>query len=216
MEYKFTREVEEEFDEVAQGKEKYNTMLQRFWDKTLKKNLDEADEKAEKVIEKVGRECPKCGKELIFKFSKGGKFIGCSGYPECNHIEQPKEEKDALDYLKAKYEWKPCPDGIEGTVVVKTGRFGPFLASSEYPRVKWIGKIKNEKEELLEKILEEKWLLVDQESGEILVVKNSRRGPFLAAKNYPDVKIAKNIPKDVWEELNARIANKEQDEMVED
>ena len=210
MEYNFTREVEEEFDIVAQGKETYNVMLQKFWENTLKKNIDDADEKATKVVEKVGRECPKCGKELIFKFSSWGKFIWCSGYPECKHIEQPKEEQDALDYLKAKYEGKPCPDGIEGTVVVKTGRFGPFLASNEYPRVKWIGKIKNEKEELLEKILEEKWLLLDQESGEILVVKNSRRGPFLAAKNYPDVKIAKNIPKDVWEELNQRMKKDEE------
>jgi hypothetical protein len=42
------------------------------------------------------------------------------------------------------------------------------------------------------------------ETGEELVVKNSKRGPFLAAKNYPDVKIAKNIPKDVWDELKKR------------
>lgn len=69
MEYNFTREVEEEFDIVAQGKETYNVMLQKFWENTLKKNIDDADEKATKVVEKVGRECPKCGKELIFKFS---------------------------------------------------------------------------------------------------------------------------------------------------
>ena len=44
----------------------------------------------------------------------------------------------------------------EGTIVVKTGRFGPFLASSEYPRLKWIGKIVSEKDETLEQILKEK------------------------------------------------------------
>gem|GEM_PF-1129742 len=47
-------------------------------------------------------------------------------------------------------------------------------------------------------------MLVDAESGEKLVVKNSKRGQFLAAKNYPAVKIAKNIPKDVWDELKKR------------
>jgi DNA topoisomerase-1 len=91
-------------------------------------------------------------------------------------------------------------------VVVKTGRFGPFLASSAYPEVKWIGKIKSEKDELLEEILASKGMLVDEETGEEMVVKGSRRGPFLAAKNYPDVKIAKNIPKEVWAELNERMA----------
>ena len=206
MQYSFTKWVEEEFDTIAEGKEKFQTMLQKFWEGTLKKNIEEAGEKAEKVIEKVGKACPECGQDLIYRHSKAGKFIGCSGYPDCKYVDQPEEEKNALDALKAKYEWKPCPDGIEGTIVVKTGRFWPFLASSEYPKVKWIGKIKSEKDELLEAILSEKGLLVDEETGEEMVVKWSRRWPFLAAKRYPEVKIAKNIPKDVWDELNARMA----------
>jgi DNA topoisomerase-1 len=184
-------------------------MLQKFWDWSLKKDLEEAWEKAEKVIQLVWKKCPECSEELIYKFSKAGKFIGCSWYPECKHIEKPKEEQDALDHLKKKYEWKPCPDGIEWTVVVKTWRFWPFLASSEYPAVKWIGKIKSEKDEILEAILSEKWLLVDEESWEEMVVKNSKRWPFLAAKRYPDVKIAKNIPKEIWDELNLKMAEAE-------
>ncbi len=215
MEYSFTKSVEEDFDKIATGKEKYQSMLARFWEGTLKKNIDDAGEKAEKVIELVGKKCPLCESELVYKFSKSGKFIGCSNYPTCKHIEQPKAEKDALDVLRAKYEGKPCPDGVEGTIVVKTGRFGPFLASSEYPRVKWIGKIKSEKDETLEEILREKWLLIDEESGEEMVVKGSRRGPFLAAKNYPDVKIAKNIPKEVWDELNKRLAAASESEEIE-
>ncbi len=206
MQYSFTKSVEEDFDIIAEGKLEYPTMLQKFWEGTLKKSIEEAGEKAEKVVELVWKKCPDCGKELVYKFSKAGKFIGCSGYPECKHIDQPEEEKNALNALKAKYEWKPCPDGIEGTVVVKTGRYGPFLASSEYPKVKWIGKIKSEKDELLEEILKAKGMLIDEETGEEMVVKWSRRGPFLAAKRYPEVKIAKNIPKEVWNELNERMA----------
>jgi len=48
-----------------------------------------------------------------------------------------------------------------------------------------------------------------KETGEEMVVKNSRRWPFLAAKNYPDVKIAKNIPKDIWTQVNERLAEKD-------
>ncbi len=209
MQYKFTKAVEEDFDKISNGEEKYETMLQKFWDGSLKKDLEEAGEKAEKVIQLVGKKCPECKEELVYKFSKAGKFIGCSGYPECKHIEKPKEEQDALDHLKKKYEGKPCPDGIAGTVVVKTGRFWPFLASSEYPAVKWIGKIKSEKDELLEGILKEKGLLIDEESWEEMVVKNSKRWPFLAAARYPEVKIAKNIPKEIWDELNAKTAEAE-------
>lgn len=211
MDYKFTSKVEEDFDKIADGKEKYNEMLKTFWEWTLKKDIENAWEKAEKVIEKVWKPCPKCWQDLIYRYWKTWKFIGCSGYPECDYIEQPKEEADMMQSLRDKYEWKPCPDGIEWTVVVKTWRFWPFLASSEYPKVKWIWKIKNEKDEILEEILIEKWMLIDEESGEELVVKNSRRWQFLAAKNYPEVKIAKNIPKEVWDELNARL-NKAEEE----
>ena len=205
MEYKFTKKVEEGFDLIAEWKKTWREMLKGFWEKTLKKDLENAGENAEKVVEKVWRACPECGEDLVYRFSKTWKFAGCSGYPECKFIEKDEAKEAELDGLREKYEWKPCPEGIEWTVVVKIGRFWPFLASSEYPKVKWIGKIKNEKEELLEKILEEKWLLIDEETGEAMVVKNSKRWPFLAAANYPAVKIAKNIPKDVWDEVNNKL-----------
>lgn len=203
MDYKFTSKVEEDFDKIALWEENYVKMLENFWENSLKKDLENASEKAEKIVEKVGKNCPNCGKELIYRFSKSWKFIGCSGYPECNFIDQPEEAKDELEALRKKYEWNPCPEWW--TIVVKTWRFGPFLASSEYPKVKRIWKIKSEKDEILDEILQEKWLLVDEETGEEMVVKNSRRWQFLAAKNYPAVKIAKNIPKDVWDELKKRM-----------
>ncbi|MDD5770576.1 MAG: hypothetical protein PHE25_06400, partial [Candidatus Gracilibacteria bacterium] len=84
-------------------------------------------------------------------------------------------------------------------------------ASSKYPEVKRIGKIKNEKDEILEQIIKEKGLLVDEETGEELVIKNSKRGPFLAAKKYPEIKIAKNIPKAVWDELKIRMEKAEEE-----
>lgn len=212
MDYKFTKNVEEEFDEIASWKVKYQEMLKNFWEKTLKKDIENAGEKAEKVVEIVWKACPKCGKDLIYRYSKTWKFIGCSWYPECDYLEQPKEEWDRLKALRDKYEWKPCPDWVEWIIVVKTWRFWPFLASSLYPEVKWIWKIKNEKDEMLEEILKEKWLLIDADSWEELVLKNSKRWPFLAAKNYPEVKIAKNIPKDVWDELNKRMSKWEGEE----
>lgn len=201
MQYKFTKEVEEDFDKIAQKQVKFQDMLSEFWNDTLKKELENAWENAEKIIENVWKKCPKCWKELIYRHSKNWKFIWCSWYPECDFIDQDEKQKDQLAELREKYEWKPCPDWW--TIVVKTGRFWPFLASSEYPKVKWIWKIKDEKEELLEQILNKKWLLIDEETWEELVIKNSKRWQFLAAKNYPKVKIAKNIPKEVWDELKS-------------
>jgi len=205
MEYKFTKQVEGDFDNIAEWKQNWRDMLKSFWEKTLKKDLENAWENAEKVIEEVWRNCPECWEKLLYRYSKAWKFAWCSWYPECKFIEKDETKEAELDWLRKKYEWKPCPEGIDWTVVVKTGRYWPFLASSEYPKVKWIWKIKNEKEELLEKILEEKWLLIDQESWEVLVLKNSRRGLFLAAANYPKVKIAKPIPKNILEEVEKQL-----------
>ena len=212
MEYKFTKAVEEEFDKISEWKETYVGMLEEFWNWTLKKELEDAWANAEKVVEKTGKKCPKCSEDLIYRFSKAGKFIGCSWYPECDFVDQPEEEKNEMNALKKKYEGQPCEAGW--TIVVKTWRFGPFLASSEYPKVKWIWQIKSDKDEMLEELLKEKWMLVDEETWEEMVVKNSRRWQFLAAKNYPKVKIAKNIPKNIWEELNIKIAEKEERESL--
>ena len=55
---------------------------------------------------------------------------------------------------------------------------------------------------MLESLLQKKWLLIDDETWEELILRNSKRWLFLAAKNYPKVKIAKNIPKEMWDELN--------------
>ena len=205
MEYKFTAKVEWWLDEIAIWKKDWKEMLRSFWEKTLKKDLENAWENAEKIVEKVWRKCPQCGSDLVVRYSKAWKFVACSNFPACKFIEKDEQKEKELEELRKKYEWKPCPDWVDWTIVVKTWRYWPFLASSEYPRVKWIWQIKSEKEEILEEILKEKWLLIDEETWEELVLKNSRRWYFLAAKNYPKVKIAKPIPKEVLEELEKRL-----------
>ena len=145
MDYKFTAKVEEEFDLISEGKLGWVEMLERFYG-NFSKNLDKSLETKGKVQEKLGKACPKCGTgELVYKYSKTGKFIGCNRYPECDFIENIHKpgEKEYIDALKKEYEGKPCPEG--GTIVVKIGRFGPFLSSSLYPKVKWIGKIPDPK-----------------------------------------------------------------------
>ena len=100
--------------------------------------------------------------------------------------------EEQLAELQAEYEGKECPAG--GTIVVKTGRFGPFLASSLYPEIKWIGKIPDKKLAGLE---EKHGGGTCDKCGEgIMHVKNSKRGPFLACSAYPECKNAKNLPKE--------------------
>jgi len=201
MDYGFTAEMENKLDKIAQGKLNYLKMLKDFWI-NFEKYLKEA-QKGEKQVQYVGEKCPKCWGNLIFKYGKYGKFIACENYPKCDYKRQTDEEKNYLEYLKQKYEWKPCPEWW--TIVVKMGKFGPFLTSSEYPKVKRVASIPDPMQEILEWILKQRWMLEDPQSWEELVVKKSKRGYFLAAKNYPKIKVAKPIPKDILQEAKQKL-----------
>ena len=142
MDYTFTAKMEDQLDEIADGKKERKKMMKEFY-VPFEKTVNAAKD-GEKEVMPVGKKCPKCKDgDLIYKFTRFGKFIGCSRYPECDYTEKTKEEQDTLAPLREKYEGQPCPDG--GTIVVKMGRFGPFLTSSEYPKVKRISSIPNEK-----------------------------------------------------------------------
>jgi DNA topoisomerase-1 len=197
MDYKFTAKIEEELDTIATGWIEWIKMLELFYT-DFKKDLLNSDENAEKVIEKTWKKCPECKEwDLLYKYSKNWKFIGCSRYPECKYLENivDPQKEELLWNLKEKYEWKPCE--AWGTIVVKTWRFWPFLASSLYPEVKWIGKIPNEKNiELEEKF---GWDICEKCWTGIVHVKSSRRWPFLACSAYPECKNAKNLPKEKQE-----------------
>lgn len=142
MDYTFTAQMEDQLDEIAEGNKERRKMMHTFY--TPFEKIVATAKQGEKEVVPVGRKCPKCKDgDLIYKFTRFGKFIGCSRYPECDYTEKTQEEQDVLAPLREKYEGQPCPEG--GTIVVKMGRFGPFLTSSEYPKVKWISSIPNEK-----------------------------------------------------------------------
>jgi DNA topoisomerase-1 len=89
MDYGFTAEMEENLDEIASGDLEWVPVVREFYE-PFKERLDEADAKIEKVDlgpQEIGRECPECGKPLIVRWGRYGKFIGCKGFPECRYTE---------------------------------------------------------------------------------------------------------------------------------
>ncbi len=192
MNYKFTANIENELDEIAKWKLEWIKMLDNFY-KDFKILLNNSMENSTKIVEEVWKKCPQCSSNLVYKYSKNGKFIWCSNYPNCKYIENivDEDKEKYVQELKNKYEWKPCE--AWWTIVVKVGKYWPFLASSLYPEVKWIGKIPNQKSEELETKFW--WDSCDKCDTWIMHVKFSSRWPFLACSNYPECKNAKNLPK---------------------
>lgn len=149
VDYKFTAEMEDKLDLVEEGKQKWVPMIREFYepfhkaivekDKTLKKE-DIVNEESDEI-------CEKCGEKMVIKLGRFGKFLSCSGYPECKNAKplegETKEEKEdskELEALKKKLDGKEC-DKCGKDMEVKVGRYGPFLGCSGYPDCKNITSI---------------------------------------------------------------------------
>lgn len=91
---KFTMEMEEKLDEIAENKKDWKKVISEFYAffETFLKKSEEDLENYKIQDEVLDEKCPMCGKNLVVKKTKFGKFIGCSGFPDCNYIK--KEVKD--------------------------------------------------------------------------------------------------------------------------
>lgn len=125
---KYTSEMETDLDKVAEGKYVWYELLNKFY-KDFEPLVEEAYSKMEKEKpEETGELCPVCGKPLVYRHGKYGKFIACSGYPECKYI--PKVEKSATVICK-------CPKCDGDIIVKKTKRGKEFYGCSNFPKCKY-------------------------------------------------------------------------------
>ncbi len=121
----FTARLERDLDEIAQGKKEWVSVLKRFYT-SFDKTLHKASETIEKVNldEPTDKICPACGQPMVIKRGRYGKFLACSGYPECKEKTNIDEQTD-----------ETCPE-CGRPMVIKMGRYGKFLACSGYPECK--------------------------------------------------------------------------------
>src|SRR5690606_6328843 len=125
VDLEFTSRLEEELDEIASGEREWVPMLDEFW-KPFTAKLSEAEQTMEKVKirdEPTGEMCPECGKPLVYKLGKFGKFIGCSGFPDCRYTA-PYLERIGVT----------CPQCKQGELVERRSKRGRvFYGCERYP-----------------------------------------------------------------------------------
>ncbi len=121
----FTANMEEELDQVALGEKQWDHVIRDFYSdfspKLERAKSEMPETKTE--LEKIGRECPKCGHDLVIRFGRFGKFISCNNFPTCRYTEP------LLEKINVK-----CPDCADGDIVkrrTKKGRI--FYGCSNYP-----------------------------------------------------------------------------------
>jgi DNA topoisomerase-1 len=193
MNVEYTAAMEQELDEIEEGTDNLLNTLTQFW-KKFEKDLKKAQAEMKDVKameEKTDEVCDKCGSPMVLKWGRYGKFLACSAYPDCKNTRQltgeggegiPDVHEDALKEL--------CPkDGQP--MVVKKGRFGPFLACTNYPECKTTKRLVRGGAGKLEV---EKLAPIDEkcpECGNELMWRRGRFGPFIACSNYPECKYIK-------------------------
>lgn len=136
----FTSHIEEQLDDIAEGKIKWVPVIEEFY-APFKKHLTEKEVSVEKLIETSTTPCPHCGKMMIIKFGRMGKFLACPD-PESKITLPLPEEAAQIKALQEKTAGEMCP--LCGKPMeVKRGRFGYFLGCTDYPKCKGIMKILN-------------------------------------------------------------------------
>ncbi|MUU54987.1 type I DNA topoisomerase [Helicobacter pylori] len=177
---KFSASLEEELDNIAQNKADYQQVLKDFYYPFMDKI--EAGKKniiSQKVHEKTGQSCPKCGGELVKKNSRYGEFIACNNYPKCKYVKQTENAND-----EAKQEL--C-EKCGGEMVQKFSRNGAFLACNNYPECKNTKSLKNtpNAKEIIEGVK-------CPECGGDIALKRSKKGSFYGCNNYPECNFLSN------------------------
>ena len=128
----FTARLEEELDEIEDGKLPWRTAVKEFWDR-FEVDLDKAADQMDsyKAGIPTGEKCEKCGQgELLERISRHGFFLGCSRYPECDFIRDLADV--ASDQPDPETTTQYC-DNCGKEMIIKRGRFGTFLACTGYP-----------------------------------------------------------------------------------
>lgn len=140
VDYTFTAGLEDTLDAIARGEKEWVPVLDEFWKPFHEQilNIEEQVQRKDVTTESLDEKCPKCGKPLAIRLGKRGRFIGCTGYPDCDFTQDlgspgAKSEPEIVEN-------RNCPE-CSSPLHIKTGRYGRFIGCSNYPNCKFIEPI---------------------------------------------------------------------------
>jgi len=184
MDIAFTRHMEEQLDRIEEQHLDWVSVLREFYG-PFKQSLETAmsEMKHAKAETKPSEyKCPQCGQELVYRFGKKGRFLSCSAYPDCK-FACPCDANGKM--VEPKQSEQKCPQ-CGKPMMYRLGRYGPFLGCSDYPNCKTVIKLDKDGNALPPKQPPEPTGLgcYKCKEGE-LVVRQSKRGPFLGCNRFP-------------------------------
>ncbi|MEJ2702469.1 MAG: type I DNA topoisomerase [Sedimentisphaerales bacterium] len=184
MDITFTRYMEEQLDKIEEQHLDWLGVLKNFYG-PFKESLETAQAemkhaKAEVTPSKY--ECPQCGKPLVYRFGKNGKFLSCSAYPDCTFACPCDQDGKMIEEKVTDHKCPTCGKPM----VHKSGRFGPFLGCSDYPECKTTLKLDKQGNVLPPKPPAESTGIKCHKCKEgELVIRRGKKGPFMGCNRFP-------------------------------
>lgn len=186
VDYGFTAKLEDSLDAVAAGEKEWLPVLQDFWTPFIQlvHTIEETVQRKDVTQEELNELCPECNSKLSIWLGKRGRFIGCTGYPNCKYTRNLKNDNEP-EVPAEVVEGRKCPT-CTSDLVIKTGKYGKFIGCSGYPNCKFI--------ESLDKPVDTGVECPECKKGH-LMKRKTRYGSFFYACNvYPDCKYAIKYP----------------------
>ena len=189
----YTARMEEELDEIEDGKINWRDSLRNFYDKfsTDLKSAEESLKDKKKTSIPTDEICENCGAGMVIKFGRFGQFLACANYPECKTTREVSTSKSKVSGEagseaasgEAETEETPVCELCGKNMALKKGRFGAFYGCTGYPECKNIRKIpKGEQKPVAAPVpLDESC----PKDGAHLVRRQGRFGEFVSCSNYP-------------------------------
>ena len=213
VDYDFTAKLEDELDAVSRGEKEWVPVMREFWGpfKQLVDHKEENVSRKDVTTEKLDEKCPKCGKPLSIRLGRRGRFIGCTGYPDCDYTRNLDETAEQAAQPE-KIEGRQCPQ-CGSDLIIRRGRYGKFIGCSSYPKCKYV--------EPLEKPQDTGVECPECHQGTFLKRKSRYGKIFYSCSRYPDCKyavwnppIAQPCPRCAWPILTVKTTKRKGTERV--
>jgi len=179
----FTAEMEEDLDRIASGSKAWEPLVKSFFDE-VEGTIAERQEKVSRPEEATDETCPECGEEtgakLVRKWGRYGWFLSCSRYPDCKYRRNAKQSAEqAAEQVEPELTDVPCPK-CGKPMIKRSGRFGPFLGCSDYPKCRGIKNLGEQSFGTCPKC----------GSGEVVSKRTKKGKTFYSCNRYPDCDFA--------------------------
>jgi len=177
VDYEFTARMEDDLDKIESGGARWQKIIEDFYEPFVE-DLSKAS-KNMKFEEKTEEKCPRCESDLVVKTGRYGLFLGCSDYPKCTFTKPySKMGEDVGKEPEKKDPPKPAGEKCDkcgAEMVIRRGRYGPFIACSAYPKCKnkkpYVGDVDCPREEC---------------DGKVVIRRTKRGRTFYGCSKYPD------------------------------